>query len=236
MTRVNRKKTPPPAPQQPEEGSYQGPYAKSFEKRRKDILNTAWRMIAEHGGDQFKLEDLSKRCGVALRTIYNAFSNKDGVVAQALAAHYNSLFGELDPGGDDAALPLVEAVRMSRRIADEVINVRAFSATAARMYFGAKPDAPQVEALRNMPVSLVRAWMRSGEVDTRRVRSIGKERIERSFANLQWGAVQDWALGRISDDKMRDEFQSHVVMTALAFGNRAGRRAAMEIAAINGAD
>lgn len=231
MTRRNKKT--PTAPDLPEEGTYQGPYARSFEKRRKDILITAWHMIAEHGGDHFTLDELSKRCGVALRTIYNAFSGKDGVVAQALAAHYNSLFGDIDPGGDDA-LPLEKAVLMSRRIADEIINVQAFSATAARMYFGAKPDAPAVEALRNMPVSLVRAWMRSAEADGKRIQVIGKAKIERSFANLQWGTVQDWVSGRIDDIEMRDEFESHIVVTALAFGNRAGRRAAMEFAAASG--
>lgn len=207
---------------------HQGPYARSFDRRRQEILATTWEMIAEHGGEEFNLTELSKRSGVALRTIYNAFSDRDGLIAQAVATHYHSLFGGIDIGMNDSHT-LDEAVEMCARVATETARVRAFSATAARMYFAARTSPRLVETLRRLPLFILKAWLRSGEADRRLVGGFGRERLERGFVNLQWGIVNDWATGRLDDRELAREMKSSIVQIAMAFGNRAGRAAAKRL-------
>lgn len=212
----------------PEGQGHQGPYARTFDRRRRDILTTAWAMIAEHGGDDFRLTELSRRSGVSLRTIYNAFADKDGVIAQAVAMHYHGLFDDIRPAADDSR-NLRETMIMCARIGDEVARVRAFSATAARMYFSPRPNPTLVETLRSLPISLLRAWCRSDEADRRVIRQFGRQDMERSFANMQWGLVHDWINGRLDQQDLPRAFQGHMIFVALSFGNRAGRGEAKKL-------
>lgn len=207
---------------------HQGPYARSFDRRRQEILATTWEMIAEHGGEEFNLTELSKRSGVALRTIYNAFQDRDGLIAQAVATHYHSLFGGIEILSNESHT-LEEAIEMCARVATETARVKAFSATAARMYFAARTNPRLVETLRRLPLFILKSWLRSDEVDSRLVSRFGRERLERSFANTQWGAVNDWAAGRLDDHDLAREMKSSILQIAMAFGNRAGRAAAKRL-------
>ncbi|MEX6722862.1 TetR/AcrR family transcriptional regulator [Parapedomonas caeni] len=204
---------------------YSGPYARTFDRRRQDILATAWEMIAERGDDDINLAELSKRSGVALRTIYNAFTDKEGVIAQCLATHYHTLFDGIEIGVNDSR-SLREAIEMMGRVAADTIRVRAFSGCAARLYFSSRTSPKLTEGLRRLPISTLKAWMRSDEADRRTIQHFGRDEIERSFANVQWGLVNDWATGQIDDHDFTRGMKNHMVMVALAFGNRAGRAAA----------
>ena len=53
-------------------------------ERRLRILREARRMIAETDSIDFSLEELCARAGVAKNTIYNAFGNKENVIASAI--------------------------------------------------------------------------------------------------------------------------------------------------------
>ena len=185
-------------------------------------------MIAEHDGDEFTLIDLSRRSGVALRTLYNAFGDKDGVIAQAVAAHYFSLFVDIDVEKKHSCT-LAEAIEMVGRVGKEICRVPGFSTTGARMYFSPKTNLKIVESLRQMPIFIVKAWSRSEEADRKRIKLFGRDELERSFANMQWGLVNDWAAGRIDDRALSEYMQSNVLLIAAAFGNRAGRAEARRL-------
>lgn len=63
-----------------------GPGAPSLNERRKaatqlDIARAACELFAEHGPDGTTAEDIAHRAGVALRTFYRYFRNKQEAVA-----------------------------------------------------------------------------------------------------------------------------------------------------------
>lgn len=67
-----------------------GPGAQSLTERRKaatqlDIARAACELFAEHGPDGTTAEDIAHRAGVALRTFYRYFRNKQEAVAPLLA-------------------------------------------------------------------------------------------------------------------------------------------------------
>ncbi|QES54388.1 TetR family transcriptional regulator [Streptomyces venezuelae] len=90
-----------------------GPGAQSLTERRKaatqlDIARAACDLFAEHGPDGTTAEDIAHRAGVALRTFYRYFRNKQEAVAPLLAGGgdaWRALLAEEDPG-----TPLGEAL------------------------------------------------------------------------------------------------------------------------------
>ncbi|MBW5484128.1 TetR/AcrR family transcriptional regulator [Streptomyces bambusae] len=90
-----------------------GPGAQSLTERRKaatqlDIARAACELFAEHGPDGTTAEDIARRAGVALRTFYRYFRNKQEAVAPLLAGGgdaWRALLAEEAPG-----TPLAEAL------------------------------------------------------------------------------------------------------------------------------
>ncbi|MGW7451328.1 TetR family transcriptional regulator [Streptomyces sp. NPDC054787] len=90
-----------------------GPGAPSLTERRKaatqlDIARAACALFAERGPDATTAEAIAHRAGVALRTFYRYFRNKQEAVAPLLAGGgdaWRALLAEEDPG-----TPLAEAL------------------------------------------------------------------------------------------------------------------------------
>ncbi|MET3987439.1 TetR family transcriptional regulator [Streptomyces sp. PvR034] len=90
-----------------------GPAAQSLTERRKaatqlDIARAACELFAEHGPDGTTAEDIAHRAGVALRTFYRYFRNKQEAVAPLLAGggdEWRALLAQEHPG-----TPLAEAL------------------------------------------------------------------------------------------------------------------------------
>ncbi|MFJ4779179.1 TetR/AcrR family transcriptional regulator [Streptomyces sp. NPDC088762] len=90
-----------------------GPGVQSLTERRKaatqlDIARAACALFAEHGPDGTTAEDIAHRAGVALRTFYRYFRNKQDAVAPLLAVGgdaWRALLAEEAPG-----TPLAEAL------------------------------------------------------------------------------------------------------------------------------
>ncbi len=206
------------------------PYARTFDQRRDRILAEAWQLIAEREGDDFSLTELATRAGVATRTIYNAFNDRDGVVAQAVAVHYRSLFAETFVQKGEA-LRLAEALAMIDAVAEEIAKVPGWSRTGVMMYFSPRTNPKIVASLRAMPVMILNAWLRSDEADAARLALLPRDDVERGFANTQWGLTGDWAAGRIDVAELARGMKVTLVMTALSLGNAAGQAAAVAAAA-----
>ncbi|MCX5378733.1 TetR/AcrR family transcriptional regulator [Streptomyces sp. NBC_00091] len=100
-----------------------GPGTPSLTERRKaatqlDIARAACQLFAEHGPDGTTAEDIAHRAGVALRTFYRYFRNKQEAVAPLLAGGgdaWRALLAEEDPG-----TPLAEALEraVTRSLSD----------------------------------------------------------------------------------------------------------------------
>jgi AcrR family transcriptional regulator len=202
------------------------PYAKTYDKRRQEVLQTAWDYLASHGDEEFNLRDISERSGVSLRTIYNAFENREGLIAQALLAHHASLFTDVTLGPNDSR-SLSEAVEMCRRVALETIASPCVAITTSRVYFASQERTRVLATLQELPASIVSAWMRSDEADTQCLALFGEQDICRQFANAQWALVAEWVAGALSDEELSRQHQRTILAVGLAFGNETGRAVAL---------
>jgi AcrR family transcriptional regulator len=184
--------------------------------------------LAAHGDEEFNLRDISERSGVSLRTIYNAFENREGLIAQALLTHHASLFSDVAVGPNDSR-SLVEAVEMCRRVALETIASPCVAVTTSRVYFASQERTRVLAILQELPASIVSAWMRSDEADATCIAAFGKQGICRQFANAQWALVAEWVGGALTDEELLRQHQRTILAVSLAFGNQAGRAAALRI-------
>ncbi|MEU3467082.1 TetR family transcriptional regulator [Streptomyces sp. NPDC006687] len=108
-----------PRPYSPQSGSG----AQSLTERRKaatqlDIARAACELFAAHGPDGTTAEDIAHRAGVALRTFYRYFRNKQEAVAPLLAGGgdaWRALLAEEDP-----ATPLAQSLEraVTRALSD----------------------------------------------------------------------------------------------------------------------
>lgn len=57
------------------------------EERRVAILEAAWRLVAERGYHQVRVQDIARVCGTSTGTVHYYFPGKDDVLREAL--HYS---------------------------------------------------------------------------------------------------------------------------------------------------
>jgi AcrR family transcriptional regulator len=206
------------------------PYANTYDKRRQQVLQSAWDYLASHGDEEFNLRDISERSGVSLRTIYNAFENREGLIAQALLTHHASLFSDVAVGPNDSR-SLVEAVEMCRRVAVETIASPCVAITTSRVYFASQERTRVLETLQELPATIVSAWMRSDEADQACIALFGEQDVCRQFANAQWALMAEWVAGALTDEEFSRQQQRTILAVGLAFGNADGRAVAGKLLA-----
>ena len=85
----------PRTPRKPEE----------IEEEKQRILGEALKIIAENGYEGLTMRGLGQRLGVAAKTIYNYFQNKDEVYLQVATKEFGTLYGELLEGYDSSEDP-----------------------------------------------------------------------------------------------------------------------------------
>ena len=179
------------------------------------------------------MKELSARSGVSIRTIYNAFDDKQGVIVQSLLAHHETLFNDIAIGKNESR-NLIEATEMCRRVAIETTRVRNVANAAFRSYFSNNTDQSYVRALHALPTSILQAWMRSPEADLPLIEAYGAEVLEQGFSDSLWALVAPWTAELIDDEGMILHQTRYMIEIGLAFGNELGRASARKLLANNG--
>ncbi|MFE2880251.1 TetR family transcriptional regulator [Streptomyces roseus] len=123
-----------------------GPGAQSLTERRKaatqlDIARAACELFAERGPDGTTAEDIAHRAGVALRTFYRYFRNKQEAVGPLLAGGgdaWRALLAEEDPG-----TPLGEALEraVTRSLSDSQVVEEGLEVTRGLLRAAATDEA-----------------------------------------------------------------------------------------------
>jgi AcrR family transcriptional regulator len=95
----------PRTPRRPEE----------IEAEKQRILGEALNIIAESGYEGLTMRGLGQRLGVAAKTIYNYFQNKDEVYLQVGTREFDALHGELLEGYKSSQDPFEKLEAMTKR-------------------------------------------------------------------------------------------------------------------------
>ena len=188
-------------------------------ERRKRLLREARHMIAEGGIENFSVRRLCQSAEVAQRTLYNAFQNKDRVIALAIREAYDDFNRNVRYRTDENTLSgiLDRTIAINRRN----FGVRNYTKAVVSIYFG--PATPQDvwETLRDMSVSSIHAWLlvmaERGELQP----WVNTEHFATTMANVQYAVINDWCLERLTDDQYLPRLAESMLL--LVVGSVQGR-------------
>ena len=163
--------------------------------RRRRLLKEARHMIGEDGLDGFSIRKLCQRAGVAQRTLYNAFQNKDRLIAFAIREAFDEFQAYVRTGTDPGSL----GGHLSRTIAINRRNfrVRNYTKAVCAIYFAPGTPRDVWKTLQDMSLQGNRVWLEHRRADLNPW--IDMEHFLQSFANVQYSTINDWCLGRLSD-------------------------------------
>lgn len=123
-------------------------------ERRRSIIETTWRLIAEHGIDALNLRDLARECGYAgPGVLSHYFDGKDAL----LLASYR-LICERTQERIDAGVAGRRGLDALRRMCDEIIPADPLTVLEARVAVAFWQRAQTSDALRQVARDALREW------------------------------------------------------------------------------
>ncbi len=175
--------------------------------RRRRILAEAQAIIDELGVEGFTIRELSRRAGVAQRTLYNQFGSKEDILASAIHDHFAGLLDALPP--PPAPSDFEGHLRRIDALVDRTVELRRYATAMVGVFFSPTVDRRLYDTLRWISgggsVSWVPEAVRSDVLA--RLSAADVERLSTLLVNTGYANVTDWAAGRISAAEMKLRFK-----------------------------
>ena len=186
--------------------------------RRRRILRETRKLIGERGMEGFTVRALCARADIAQRTLYNAFGNKDRLVAIALREAYEEFnrTARYRAGADTLAGMLERLVTVNRRN----FRARNYTRAVAALYFAPATHHDVWQALQEMTFINLRVWLAALKASGDLLPTVELDRLGALIANVEYATINDWAQGRIANDDYLPRLVEHVLI--LVIGNTAG--------------
>ena len=185
-------------------------------------------MIAQEGINGFSIRTLCKNADVAQRTLYNAFQSKDRLIALAISEAYEEVNRHMRYR---TSADTLEGI-VDRLISVNSRNLKARNYTKAvvSLYFSPNISQDIWNALRGMAFRNLRQWL--DRLDREKVLApwVNVEEAASDLANLEYSVINDWAVGRLSDDTYVPRLVVSVLSYTAGITLDAQREQALEMA------
>lgn len=182
--------------------------------RRKRITRAAKEIMEESGETSLTIKRLCERAGVAARTIYRGFGDRDGVIMAAVADHMESISLSLSKA--PRARTLQAVFDEYDWIADELFRGPEFARILIRYYFTQGTPDDEIAALRSVPRARILAWLDASAQNQILVAGLDHSRIADFQVETEYAVFHQWASGRIADDRVGDALKANFLFTAAA--------------------
>jgi AcrR family transcriptional regulator len=182
-------------------------------ERRERLLKETRRMIIESGYENFSVRKLCSRANVAQRTFYNAFHNKDRVIALAIRAGYDDFHRYVMYKSDPNSLTglLDRAISVNRGN----FRVRNYTKAVVAIYFGPKTPRDVWESLRDMSLNRTREWLASMKESGQVQPWVSEEHFADTMANVKYSTINDWCQNRLSDEEYLPRLAENMLMLVI---------------------
>lgn len=195
-----------------------------FDRRRR-ILKEAQAMLAEDGVASFSTMELSRRSGVAQRTIFNAFGNRDTLLALVIRFYFEQFSQAIEQRFDLSDLN--DALGRLATTTLRNTQLRNYMSAVVSLHFS--PSAP--EAVRAVTSNIGAGFFLPWLVSLRDARQLPPgcdvARLTRNLANAQYAVVQDWLTGVLETDAVLGETLD-VVLSLMAGALRGKARTLLD--------
>lgn len=175
--------------------------SQSMADRRSRIIAATLATIEEDGLAKTTIRTVSKRAGVALRTLYLYFDNREAMISIAIKEFFHQ---SVEAGKDEEGpATLDQMLERFDRLSDVIEGSRAYSAALAPIYFSTNLDSRIYDILRNIALSHVFPYLdiclKSARV---RPNMQMKDLICTHIANTEYAVINDALAGRLPEDRL----------------------------------
>lgn len=167
-------------------------------RRRWRILDEVRRLIAEKGLDGVNVRELSRRSDVSQRTLYNAFKNKDNIIALAIRSYFQSYVRHLTFEHDQDAFD--GAIERQITITVRNVDIKNYLIAVASIYFSPTIEPGIRRVLVEIGKAPYEAWLSRLHSQGMLRPHVELEPTLNDLSNLQYAKVHEWGAGLLSDD------------------------------------
>lgn len=175
--------------------------SKAMIDRRNRILSVTLELIEEKGLNGVTIREVSKRSGVALRTLYLYFDNREEMFSIAIKEFFLESISQSGPVEGPNTLP--EVLRRLDRLTDIVLHRPAYSAALAPIFFSQNIDIKIYEILKEIAISHVSEFLdKLTSSKANYLNDSEKNLLHSQIANIEFAVIDDALRGRIAEDQL----------------------------------
>lgn len=170
----------------------------SMNERRSRIIAATLAIIAEEGLAGATIRNVSKRAGVALRTLYLYFESREAIIGVAIKEYF---YRSIDTG-PDAHSPetLQDVLDRFDRLSEIVLAAKTYSAALAPVYFSSNLDKGIYDILKTIALSHVYPFLDNAlAAGNTKMGPQARELLDLQIANLEYAVIDDVLSGRLPE-------------------------------------
>ena len=183
------------------------------QRTRTEILAAVGEIIAADGLEGLTMRKLAVRAGVAVATLYNQFTDRDGVLIAFVGNGLDQLEFELD---EQPAADPIDATRVLFAALDETIEARTHVWRPVLATLRSTPDSPRMGAVGERIVGAIEADLAKAQADGMLVGQCNLDRLARHIFVTWMRGLERWAHGTIDWDVYRSSSQVAVELALAA--------------------
>jgi len=189
----------------------------SIYERRRRVLSAARRLIAEHGLPGFSIRELSENSGISQKTIYNAFGNKENVIATAIRQYIADFDAATTYENDEKTI--IGRLERLIKVHSRNMQIRPYTTAVMAIYNSHTADGAIRAAIRD--VAYARLTPFAQELQRRRQYVAGVDAVAFSqhATTIQYAVLSEWCVGALAQERFIDEMCA-AFLVALAGSTR----------------
>lgn len=170
------------------------------QRTRAEILNAVGEIVAADGLDGLTMRKLADRAGVAVATLYNQFTDRDGVLVAFVSNGLDELEFELD---EQPASDPIDATRVLFAALDETIDARTHVWRPVIATLRSVPDSPRMGAVGERIVAAIEADLAKAQATGLLIGHCNVDRLAWHIFVSWMRGLERWAHGTIDWDVYR---------------------------------
>ena len=175
------------------------------QRTRAEILHAVGEIISTDGLDGLTMRKLADRAGVAVATLYNQFTDRDGVLVAFVSSGLDQLEFELD---EQPAADPIDATRVLFAALDETIDARKHVWRPVLATLRSVPDSPRMGAVGERIVAAIEFDLAKAQAAGLFVAHCNVERLAWHIFVSWMRGLERWAHGTIDWDVYRSSSQT----------------------------
>jgi AcrR family transcriptional regulator len=185
----------------------------AMSERRQRIIERAHAILGEGGVQALTIARLSREAGVAPRTIYRLFNDKDGVVLATVSDRLHEVREAIAREARDYSIEQV--FDELDWMVSEMHRDDQYARVVIAFFFSTEPHVAAIRELRSVAYNRFRNWL---DVEVERgncYQKIDLERVAQEHVASEFYVYHRWAIGTIDDRICALELRCSFLKTAL---------------------